>query len=83
MESINIFELVSKVVLSWQVIVITIVIFLFLSLVSHVAKAYHRPRVKKIKTPKVKKAAAPVAAEGLEEVLSEGDSNDELGLEEA
>jgi len=79
----NIFQIIMKVILSWQVIVIAIVIFLFLSLISHVAKAYHSPRPKKVK-PVKKKEAVPAASEGPEESFTDGgDTNDELGLEEA
>jgi hypothetical protein len=80
MFSSEFFELLKDIVKSWQVIAVTIVLALYLYIVSYVSRTYHRPRmVKKVKV-KTKKAE-PVAESGPEEI--ESDSNDELGLEEA
>ena len=70
-----------QVVTSWQVIAVTIAIVVYMSLVSYVARTYHRPHASKTKAKK-KKANSPAA--GPEEVSSPGSNvNEELGLEEA
>jgi hypothetical protein len=80
MFSKEVFHLLVQVIKSWQVIAVTIAIVLYMSLVSYVARAYHRPRaVSKSKTKKNKAEAA-----GPEEVTASGSStNEALGLEEA
>ncbi|MCL2229880.1 MAG: hypothetical protein FWC01_02190 [Treponema sp.] len=81
---INLFDLIKEVVASWQVIVVTLAILLYINIVTHVSKKYHTPRArkaKKIKTPKKKEIQAE-AHDNLEE-LPASNSNDELGLEEA
>jgi hypothetical protein len=86
MEPINLFDLLKEVLTSWQVIVVTLVLLLYTHIVSYVSQKYHQPRsFKKINLFKKKKDQAQVAAvpEGPEEMISGGDSNDELGLEEA
>jgi hypothetical protein len=63
MVSEELMGLLRQVIQSWQVIVITIVIVLYLSLVCYVARTYHRPRSvskSKPKTQKKKVEAAPV-----------------------
>ena len=82
MHPINLFELFKQVVLSWQVIFITLAILIYLSIVFHISKKYHKPRVKKAKAVKKKQAPAAVPAESDDLPIHE-DSNDELGLEEA
>jgi hypothetical protein len=84
MYSEGVVELVKEVLTSWQVIVVSIVLILYLSLVFYTAKSYHRPRVARPKKPKKTKepAAAAPAAEAHEEAEA-ATSNDELGLEEA
>jgi len=80
----NLFDLIKEVIASWQVIVVTLVIFIYINIVSHVSKRYHTPRApraKKIKMPKKKEKSAD-SPENLEE-LPVSSSNDELGLEEA
>jgi hypothetical protein len=81
MFSKEVLSLLIQVIKSWQVIAVTVAIILYISLVSYVARAYHRPRaVSKIR-PKKKQAAA---AAGPEEVAGSGSNvNEELGLEEA
>lgn len=74
--------LLLQVLKSWQVIAITIAIVLYISLVSYVARAYHRPRAVSKSKPKKKKAEAALAA-GPEEAAAGSDTNEELGLEEA
>ena len=74
-------ELFMQLIKSWQVLVVTVGLVIYVYLVSYVARSYHRPRVKKTKV-KIKKAA-PVQEAGPEETEASGNSNDELGLEEA
>ncbi|MCL2442706.1 MAG: hypothetical protein FWD13_04490 [Treponema sp.] len=90
MEPMSTFEIIKKVLFSWQVIVTTIGIVLFINLVSYVAKAYRRPRsLKKINInlnlfKKKKKSSQAAAGPTItEETYADSDSNDELGLEEA
>ena len=82
MFSKEVMELLIQVIKSWQVIVVTVALILYITIVSYVARDYHRPRA--ARKPKVKKEKkAPVVA-GPEEVDSPpgGDVNQELGLEE-
>jgi hypothetical protein len=44
----EIFQVMSQVLTSWQVIVVSIVLILFLNLVFYAARAYHSPRASKI-----------------------------------
>ena len=53
-------ELLLQVITSWQVIAVTIGLVLFMSLVSYVARRYHRPAsVSKSKPKKVKPPPQP------------------------
>jgi len=75
-------DLLKHVITSWQVIAVTVGILIYMNIVTHVARSYHHPKVKKAAKVKAKKAE-PVVSEGPEEIEGGGDSNDELGLEEA
>jgi len=78
------FELLTEILKSWQVIAVTIVLVIYLYIVSYVARKHRRPMaIKKIKLPSRKKDKSIPAAAGPEETESSLDSNDELGLEEA
>jgi flagellar biosynthesis/type III secretory pathway M-ring protein FliF/YscJ len=71
-----------QIITSWQVIAVTVVVFLYFFLVSYVAKMYHRSRASlfpSAKSKSKKEKAAPVAAEGDDAGASD---DDELGLEE-
>jgi hypothetical protein len=70
----NFFAIALQVIRSWQVIVVTVAIVLYISLVSYVAKTYNKRRPH---PPKPNKENA--AAKG--EDISDTD-DDELGLEE-
>jgi flagellar biosynthesis/type III secretory pathway M-ring protein FliF/YscJ len=74
-------ELLKQVIMSWQVIAVTVVLVIYIYLVTYAARRYRRPRMKSEKPNKRKSKsdapAGPVAAEG------GSDTNDELGLEEA
>jgi hypothetical protein len=83
MFSKELLSLLLEVITSWQVIAVTVVIVLYLFLVTYVGRLYHRPRSissfpSKPKKKKEEKAAAPEDGEG----ESEQETNDELGLEE-
>jgi len=83
MQQVSIFEIIKQVITSWQVIVITIIILLYIQIISHVSKSYHPPKAsKKEKSPNKKQAKPEPTDTGPEEVNSGGDSNEELGLEE-
>jgi hypothetical protein len=71
-------EILAEIITSWQVIVITVVLIIYMNIVSYVARAYHHPRIKKMKIKKGK--PEPAMKSSSEEY--EGDSNDDLGLEE-
>jgi len=75
------FELLTEILKSWQVIAITIVLAIYMYIVSYVSRIHHRRpmAVKKIRQKKEK----PVVPAGPEETESNADSNEELGLEEA
>jgi hypothetical protein len=67
-----------KVITSWQIIVVTVVLILYFSLVSYVARLYHSSSSDfsfDSKPKKAKKEKAPV------EAVPEGD-DDDLGIEE-
>ena len=76
------FELLTEILKSWQVIVITVVLIIYMYIVSYVSRTHRRPMaVKKEKMSKKQKQAE--LASGPEETESAADSNEELGLEEA
>lgn len=79
------FSLLIEVVTSWQVIGITIALFLFLKIVFNVAKAYRRPKTKKAGKLKLsfKKAKSNAGSADAGEIIHEEGGTDELGLEEA
>ncbi|MDR2767253.1 MAG: hypothetical protein LBB82_02880 [Treponema sp.] len=75
----EIFRFLLKVVSSWQVIAVTIVLILYFSLVSYVAKLYHpRPEFSfDSKAPRAKKQKNEAPPEELD-----AGGGDDLGLEE-
>jgi len=75
----NFFDLALQVIRSWQVIVVTVAIVLYVFLVNYVAKIYNRRKPRPPKPNKADTAAIPETAEGEELAASD---NDELGLEE-
>jgi len=81
MDKDELIKIVLQVFTSWQVIAITIAILLYIFLINHVAKSYHRPRTNKKVKVKKKKEASPAA--NTNDVIPQNDSNDDLGLEEA
>lgn len=76
------FSLFLKVISSWQVITVTIVMLIYISLVTFVARAYRRPSAASLFKEKHKKKKpeahhAPIPVED----NTEDTINDELGLE--
>jgi hypothetical protein len=74
--------LLIKIISSWQVIAVTVVVFLYFYLVSYVARLYHRSSFSSMFASKPKqKKHNPAPAEPETEGGGES-SDDELGLEE-
>ncbi|MCL2214627.1 MAG: hypothetical protein FWC06_05385 [Treponema sp.] len=83
MQPVNIFETLKQVITSWQVIAITLLMLLYIHIVSNASKSYRRPRTsKKVKAPNKKQVTPESTDSGPEEVVSSENSNEELGLEE-
>ena len=76
-------DLLVQLIKSWQVIAVSIVLVIYLYIVSYTARSYHRPRAAKKITLKKTKKAKPEPSQGPEETESGHNTNDELGLEEA
>ena len=76
-------DVLKDVLTSWQVIGVTVVITLYLSIVRYVANGYRNPRfVSRSRPKKTKKAAAMTADAVPQEAEDSDNSNDALGLEE-
>ena len=78
----EIFQLLRQVITSWQVIVISIGLVLYLNIVFYVARAYHNPGFGKLTIKKKKKKKDEVVVSS-DDSDDSADENDELGLEEA
>ena len=81
MESLSLMELIKQVLTSWQVIVITVGIILYLNLVFYFARRYRPISFNKISFGKKEKKSKD-QSDGPEEAKAGKSSNDELGLEE-
>ena len=68
------------VVRSWYVLGVTLVLILYLSFISYVARSYRRPRFVSRSKPRKSKRAAVAA--GPKEADDSEDTNKALGLEE-
>ena len=72
-------SLLAQVITSWQVLVVTVVLIIYVFLVNYVARTHHsgsrRISMPKIKKTKASKAAAPAAPEAASD-------DDDLGLDE-
>jgi len=78
------FEVFTQLIKSWQVIAVSVVIVLYLKIVSYVSRSYHRPKQKKAKKEKIKpEKAAPAPVETSEKDEANSGSDAELGIEEA
>ena len=73
-------NLLLLVVQSWQVIVITIALVLYIALVNYVARTYHQPRFVSGSKPRKKKAKPKAPGP---EMAEDANPNAALGLEEA
>jgi hypothetical protein len=82
MVSKELIALLVEVISSWQVIVITIVIFLYFSLVSYVARLYRRPRFSSMFPAKPKSEKQKASRAESESAEADESADDELGLEE-
>jgi hypothetical protein len=60
MLSIELTDLLLQVISSWQVLVITGALVVYMYLVAYVARTYHRPRASRMKPKRAKKAKAAV-----------------------
>ncbi|MCL1814420.1 MAG: hypothetical protein FWG27_01160 [Treponema sp.] len=76
----GLFSFLIKVITSWQIIVVTITLIIYFSLVSYVARTHHPSRSGFSINSKPRKEKAPKAAPV--EVPSGGEDDDELELEE-
>jgi len=86
MQTLSLVDLIKQVVTSWQVIVVTVGILIYLNIVFFVSRKHHGPSSilkmgGKNKKKKSKPEKAPSA--GPEETGGGKDTNEELGLEEA
>jgi len=77
-------DLLKQVLVSWQVLAVTVAIVIYFFIVSYASRS-HRRRSKPAKKPKVKKAkeAPAAAAAGPETTESDANHVDDLGIEEA
>ncbi|MDR1099664.1 MAG: hypothetical protein LBL28_04210 [Treponema sp.] len=82
MSSKELAALLFRVVTSWQVIVVTVVVFLYFFLVSYVAKLYHRSSLRFSPPAKSKKQKPSPAEPKAAEFDDEESIDNELGLEE-
>jgi len=77
-------ELVKKVIMSWQVIAVTVAIVIYFFIVSYTARTYHHPKSsKKPKAKPAKKEKADAAPVLDTSGSTDSGSSDELGIEEA
>ena len=68
-------ELLTEVIKSWQVLAVTIVLIIYMYLVTYAARTHHRPR--SVSKSKPKKVKAPP-----KEVVVKEESDDETDSEE-
>jgi hypothetical protein len=79
MFSKELWDFLIKVLTSWQIILVTVVLILYFTLVSYVARLYHSSSSDfsfDSKPKKAKKEKVPV------EAVPEGNDDDDLGIEE-
>ena len=71
-----------EVIKSWQVLVMTGALVLYMFLVNYVARTYHQPRYVSKSKPRTSKAKAAKAQPKEVEITEDDDPNAALGLEE-
>jgi flagellar biosynthesis/type III secretory pathway M-ring protein FliF/YscJ len=76
-------DLLKQVIVSWQVLAVTVAIVIYFFIVSYAARSRRRSRVAKKSKPKKVKAAPMEAVAGPEMTESDGNHVDDLGIEEA
>ena len=74
-------SLALKVISSWQVIMVTIVIILYISLVNYTTRTYRKHRAASILKPKAKKKKPDTHVSNTPEDIADDTTNEELGLE--
>ena len=74
------FGFLLKVITSWQIIFITVILVIYFTLVTHVARIYHPRRSGFSFKPKPKKEKKKAAA--VEAPESSEDDDDDLGIEQ-
>jgi len=81
MESLSVFEVLKKVIFSWQVIVVTVVLVLYLNLVFYVTRMRRiSPKIGKISI--IRKKPKSTEMVDVSQNTKATSTNDELGLEE-
>jgi hypothetical protein len=75
-------DMLIQVITSWQVIFITVVVILYLFLVSYVTKLYHKARMPKSSKKKSKKTASSGNEGAAEEPALSPEGDEEIILEE-
>jgi hypothetical protein len=79
----EVFKILIKVVTSWQVIVVTVALIIYISLVSYVARLYHKPGFSFAPKKAKKQKPAEAVAAATQAAPAEGSGgDDELGLEQ-
>jgi cell division protein FtsW (lipid II flippase) len=82
MTSKELMALLIQIITSWQVIAVTVVVFLYFFLVSYVAKVYRRSRASMFPSAKTKRKKEKSAPAESDEAGTGESADDELGLEE-
>ena len=80
MSSKEIGDLILKVITSWQVIVVTVAVVLYVFLVSSVSRISRKKGVRRSASSRPRKLKGPAPMPAEDEVTQEG--GDDLGLEE-
>jgi hypothetical protein len=75
------FDLALQVIRSWQVIMVTVALVLYIFMINYVANVYNKRRPRPSKPKKGDIMAEPEEAAG-EDISAAASDNDELGLEE-
>jgi len=74
-------NLLIQVITSWQVLAVTVVLIIYVFLVNHVAKLYHRRRIPPMIMPKIKKQK-PENGDESDDNAASGSESEDMELEE-